>query len=82
MYDMSNVLILDNSGCNSVVGWQSGHAFACRKNEVSEFIRVRIPSPPCAVKLRYFDGFFLLFSNYEIAHIGVIGQYVQYIRND
>jgi hypothetical protein len=29
------------------VGWQSGHAFACRKNPVvSEYIRVRIPSPP------------------------------------
>jgi hypothetical protein len=49
--------------------------------EVSEFIRVRIPSPPCAVRLRDLDGF-SLFSNSEIAHIGVIGQYVQYITND
>lgn len=48
--------------------------------EVSEFIRVRIPSPPCAVRLRYLDG--SLFSNSEIAHTGVIGQYVQYITND
>lgn len=51
------------------------------KNEVSEFIRVRIPSPPCPVRSRYLEGFFL-FSNSEIAHIGVIGQYVQYNRND
>jgi hypothetical protein len=32
-----------------VVGWQSGHAFACRKtgsSAASEFIGVRIPSPP------------------------------------
>lgn len=48
---------------------------------VSEFIRVRIPSPPCAVSFRYLDGF-SLFSNSEIARIGVIGHYVQYIRND
>ena len=30
-----------------MVGWQSGHAFACRiAPAVSEFIGVRIPSPP------------------------------------
>jgi hypothetical protein len=51
------------------------------KNEVSEFIRVRIPSPPCAVRSRYLEGSFL-FSNSEIGHIGVIGQYVQYNTND
>ena len=49
--------------------------------EVSEFIRVRIPSPPCAVCFRYLDGF-SLFSNSEIAGIDAIGQYVQYITND
>jgi hypothetical protein len=35
-----------------MVGWQSGHAFACRKlAAASEFIGVRIPSPPVNYEL-------------------------------
>ena len=46
-----------------MVGWQRGYAFACRNYyEVSESIRVRIPSPPHKLDI-WGDQHFLIHKN-------------------
>jgi hypothetical protein len=51
------------------VGWQSGHAFACRMKKyhaTSEFIGVRIPSPPLNPKIDFKKFYHKIKENLEL----------------